>query len=317
MNIPTFVNTTSMFKDISKLYRYLTNADKKEQLDRIRTVTQEDPTSNYYLQDNLYKLGMFKDRTGRNIDYRRAVDGIIGPMTRVAMERAKAYGYDIDERTGNVTQYGGNGWYLGDSSNEGLRALIDHNVKYNINRPNVVIDKKNGLLHVLKRDKIVYSAPITRSQNLGDYSRELGAKTLDQMSRTTGAGIYTAHPAKNDKLINNGPLFYLRDNSGPQGFNIAIHEPLNTPQRLAPFKNNYASNRVSYGCVSLSPGIVKHLYDNKYIREGDSVYVLPEMPGNKLVEKEGVMQMSWGKNNPRYYTDSRGRKRKAHYNNNR
>ena len=58
------------------------------------------------------------------------------------------------------------------------------------------------------------------------------------------------------------------------------------------------------------------LYKDKTLQTGDSIYVLPEVKGNNLVEKNGKLQMQWGGNNPKTYKDSRGTTRNFRYNSN-
>ena len=59
---------------------------------------------------------------------------------------------------------------------------------------------------------------------------------------------------------------------------------------------------------------MKKLYKDKTLQTGDSVYVLPEIEGNNLIEKNGKLQMQWKGNNPKTYKDSHGITRNFRYN---
>ena len=139
------------------------------------------------------------------------------------------------------------------------------------------------------------------------------AKYLADGPRTTGAGVFTLSSRPTSKYLGNEPVFFMvSDKTGRVG--QALHSPA-SKSRLIPFRNSKVSKRVSYGCVSGNCGVVKHLYDDKILTDNDTIYVLPEVTGNNLIEKRGKLQMSWGANNPETYTDEHGKIRKAYYNN--
>lgn len=304
-------------KFISKLSRYF----YKENLDRrpIRSSLAPGKYNNdAYVQDVLYKLGMYKDRLGKNnLTYEQAVDGKYGKRTRAAIENAISQGYIVDRSKGTVSRYVPKHWYPGDSKNEGLKALFDHKRKYGVTDPYAVVDKKNGFITIYKDfNKPVYRAPINLGRVKGDYMHPFDVSHYPELSRTTGAGVYTVigHPTS-IKRYGGGPRYTLVTEAGPQKDNTEWHEPITDRSRRIPFINPNANNRVTYSCINTEPGSVAEVYNKKLLNSGDSLYVLPEIEGNALVERQGRMQMHWGKNNPTHYVDKRGVRRKAHYNN--
>lgn len=140
-------------------------------------------------------------------------------------------------------------------------------------------------------------------------------KYLSQTPRTTGAGIFTVQGYGTSHYPGNEPSYVLRSDS-ISPVTQAIHSPANYTDRLAPFKDKSLSKRVSYGCISGNCGVLDHLYKNRIISSGDTIYVLPEVEGNQLIEKNGKLQMQWGNNNPSTYVDQKGITRPFRYNNN-
>ena len=203
-----------------------------------------------------------------------------------------------------------------DSANEGLQAIFDHKKRFGINSPYSVTNKKNGTYNIYQNgDELVKSIPITLGSNVGDGMMPLDIKYLGESPRTTGAGVYTLRARKNSPYPGNEPMFILRSDSiGPVA--QAFHSPANLTTRREFFRNPNSTNRVSYGCISGDCGVLSELYNNKLINDKDTLYVLPEIEGNKLIEKDGKLQMVYGGNNPKTYKDSKGKTRKFRYNNN-
>lgn len=269
------------------------------------------------LQEALFKIGAFdsiKDRKGRAVTYNTAVDGIRGRMTNAAIRKAREMGYDVDVNSGSVSKHDNN-----TSEYTGLEAIVNHKVDYNVQNPYIVVDKANNLMQIMRGKDVLEKHEITSSLNKGDgWYPLLGHAGLPNMPRTTGAGVYTvkgiptsAYPRDMDEKQ---PMFVLY--AGNTNSTMAIHEPVNAKRRALFENNNTFDNRASYGCISPKPGIVGRLYNDKVIQTGDSVYVLPEIPGNYLYEKDGKLQMHYGENNPVEFTTESGFRGKFRYNKN-
>lgn len=305
------------------------------------------------LQNSLWKIGAFKgikDRHGREVTYNTAVDGIEGIMTRTAIANAKKMGYDVSSgsvkkpsKTIKITQekpkqagfgsitsiqtvFNPVASYISkfinsitsspkpiqDSKNTNLQAIFDHKKKFDVDENYAVIDKKNNTLNIYNKDKLISSYPVTLGSNVGDGMLPLNARYLSDTPRTTGAGVFTLHGRNTSAYPGNEPMYTMRSDSiGPVA--QAIHSPANLTNRREFFKTG-KKGRISFGCISTDTGIMKKLYKDKTLQTGDSVYVLPEIEGNNLIEKNGKLQMQWKGNNPKTYKDSHGITRNFRYN---
>ena len=297
------------------------------------------------LQEDLWKIGAFKgikDRHGREVTYNTAVDGIEGIMTRTAIANAKKMGYDVSSGTikkpsktikinqkkptqagfGSVASYiskfissiigSMDSKPIQDSKNTNLQAIFDHKKKFDVDENYAVIDKKNNTLNIYNKDKLISSYPVTLGSNVGDGMLPLNARYLSDTPRTTGAGVFTLHGRNTSAYPGNEPMYTMRSDSiGPVA--QAIHSPANLTNRREFFKTG-KKGRISFGCISTDTGIMKKLYKDKTLQTGDSVYVLPEIEGNNLIEKNGKLQMQWKGNNPKTYKDSHGITRNFRYN---
>lgn len=87
---------------------------------------------------------------------------------------------------------------------------------------------------------------------------------------------------------------------------MAIHSPAGQGRRRHIVDKNL-SKRVSFGCTSPDCGVAKHLFKDKLLQKGDSVYILPETEGNYIYEHEGKLKTHFSGNNPQTYT-VRGKK---------
>ena len=306
------------------------------------------------LQEDLWKIGAFKgikDRHGREATYNTAVDGIEGIMTRTAIANAKKMGYDVSSGTikkspktvksskmitqkqarfnpitsiqnafNPVISYiskfindaTSSSEPIQDSKNTNLQAIFDHKNRFDVDKNYAVIDKKNNTLSIYNKDKLVSSYPVTLGLNVGDGMLPLNAKYLGDSPRTTGAGVFTLHGRDTSSYPGKEPMYIMESDSiGPVA--QAIHSPANLTNRREFFKTG-KKGRISFGCVSADCGILKKLYKDKTLQTGDSVYVLPEVKGNNLIEKNGKLQMQWKGNNPKTYTDLHGITRHFRYN---
>lgn len=306
------------------------------------------------LQEDLWKIGAFKgikDRHGREATYNTAVDGIEGIMTRTAIANAKKMGYDVSSGTikksskivkssKTITQKkaefnpitsiqnafnpvisyiskfinSGSSEPIQDSKNTNLLAIFDHKNRFDVNKNYAVIDKKNNTLSIYNKDKLIASYPVTLGLNVGDGMLPLNAKYLGDSPRTTGAGVFTLYGRSTSPYTGKEPYYTMRSDS-IGSVAQALHSPANLTNRREFFRTG-KNGRISYGCVSTDSGVMKKLYKDKTLQTGDSIYVLPEVKGNNLIEKNGKLQMKWGSNNPKTYKDSRGTTRNFRYNSN-
>ena len=201
-----------------------------------------------------------------------------------------------------------------DSKNTNLQAIFDHKKKFDVNENYAVVDKKNNTLSIYNKDKLISSYPVTLGLNVGDGMLPLNTRYLGDTPRTTGAGVFTLHGRNTSAYTGNEPMYTMRSDS-IGSVAQAIHSPANLTNRREFFRTG-KNGRISYGCVSTDSGIMKKLYKDKTLQTGDSIYVLPEVKGNNLIEKNGKLQMQWGGNNPKTYKDSRGTTRNFRYNSN-
>lgn len=307
------------------------------------------------LQEDLWKIGAFKgikDRHGREATYNTAVDGIEGNMTRTAIANAKKMRYDLSSgsvkkpsKRIKITQekpkQAGFGLItsiqsvfnpavsyiskfinditsspkpIQDSKNTNLQAIFDHKKKFDVDENYAVVDKKNNTLSIYNKDKLISSYPVTLGKNIGDGMMPLNVRWLSETPGTTGAGVFTLHGRKTSRYTGYEPIYTMRSDSiGPVA--QALHSPANLTNRVEFFKTG-KNSRISFGCVSPNSGIMRKIYNNKLLQTKDSVYVLPEVKGNNLIEKNGKLQMEWKGNNPKTYKDAHGITRNFRYNNN-
>lgn len=112
-------------------------------------------------------------------------------------------------------------------------------------------------------------------------------------NRSTGAGIYTvSKPKLNNSYYqrnySNNILQLLDQNGKDQVF--AIHQvPNGMPERNKLFGGDAERRWVSSGCANLRLEDYKKI--TKWIRPGCQIYVLPEEKNNRLVVKDGTIQM--------------------------
>ena len=199
-----------------------------------------------------------------------------------------------------------------DSKNTNLQAIFDHKKKFDVDENYAVVDKKNNTLSIYNKDKLISSYPVTLGSNVGDGMLPLNVRYLSDTPRTTGAGVFTLHGRDTSSYPGKEPMYIMESDSiGPVA--QAIHSPANLTNRREFFKTG-KKGRISFGCVSADCGIMSKLYKDKTLQTGDSIYVLPEVKGNNLIEKNGKLQMQWKGNNPKTYTDLHGITRHFRYN---
>lgn len=295
------------------------------------------------LQLQLWNSGAFEGvidkRTGKQVTYDRAVDGLMGRMTNEAklnsqkkreniqithrnkpIEQknniqqtnglASMYQMSHASQTGGFRNYNPSSEITLDSKNEGLQAILDHKRRFNIQSNSGILDKNSNTFNIYKGDSLIASYPITSGLNKGDGMASLSAKYLSESPRTTGAGVFTIQTQETSPYMGKEPLFrMIPDSLG--GLSQALHSPSGMG-RIQAIKNKQGS---TYGCINGLCGVAKEIYDKKLLTDKDTIYVLPEIEGNKLIEKNGKLQMEWGNNNPNTYTDSKGKIQQFRYNN--
>lgn len=301
-------------------------------------------TANLQLQ--LWNSGAFKGvidkRTGKQVTYERAVDGLMGRMTRQAIENNKKRRENIEithrdkptEESNNSTNNTSNNLSFiqalkgnlsqgmlsyKDSDKEGLQAILEHKRKLNVNDPYAVIDKLNHTLNIYKKDSLLESHPIITGKNIGDGMFPTNIKYLGESPGTTPAGVFTiGHIKPTSDYIGHGPVLQLQADSISPNVSFSIHPPASNKRITGLNSPNGSIRNQSLACVNGKCGMTEHLIDNNLLGLRDSIYVLPQVEGNKMIEKNGRLQMYWGENNPTTYeaelNDGKGNKIKKTYN---
>lgn len=216
------------------------------------------------IQQQLYEKGYFE-----NLDYKRAVDGKWGKLTEAAYQKAMKDGWR-----------GMNGKLV----MTGINAIKQHKKGSGVTDPYIVIDKNKKKMYYMKGDTILEEQEITIGENRGDGYRPLGGATpyYSDLPMTTPAGIFTAGLRSSSPYMGKEPMYTLFDPQRRRETTVAIHSPA-TEKRLARLNNGtLQDNRVSYGCISPTLGVMRKWYDNKRMNVGDTIYVLPEMQGNYI-----------------------------------
>lgn len=195
---------------------------------------------------------------------------------------------------------------LRDDKVKNKEAILQHKVANGVTAPYVIVDKQNNRMDVYSGDKLLESHEVGLGGIEGDgrYQLQTGEQLQYwKMPRTTPAGIFTTYPVSTSPYYNE-PMFLLLDNG--RGTNVSIHAPAG-PDRVAVLNNgNPADNRVSYGCVSPGLGVVEHLYKDKVLGKGDTVYVLPETPGNYIARQGNHLMTVFGGHNPSTFVSPSG-----------
>lgn len=281
------------------------------------------------LQLQLWNSGAFNGvidkKTGKQITYERAVDGIMGRMTRQAMENSKKKRDNIQinipkeqsqiQTTDNSSFLNKIPLFRQDSKNANLEAIFDNQRNRLIKNNYGVVDKQNATFSIYNGDSLVHQIPIVLGKNKGDGLAS--GKWNSESSGTTGAGVYKV-------FIGEGPDHYMSkenmlqlmsDDDDPNKYSrVSLHSPASF-RRLQGLKLPANQRRMSNGCFMGKCGDSQYIVDKKLLKNDDTVYVLPEIEGNSLIEKNGKIQMQWGPNNPETYIDSKGNTRKFRYNN--
>jgi hypothetical protein len=147
-------------------------------------------------------------------------------------------------------------------------------------QPFAVVDKKDAKLFVFAADgRLVGAAPALLGSALGDHSApgvgQRPPSSLLAHERTTPAGRFESEPGHNDK--GEAIVWVAYDDA------IAIHRlrpapaAERRPQRLA--SPGAEDNRITLGCIVVSPAFYDTVVAPTLGRERGVVYVLPDAPG--------------------------------------
>ena len=283
------------------------------------------------LQLQLWNSGAFKGvidkRTGKQVTYERAVDGYDGRMTRQAQDNYQKIRESINIPKQENKSEKTNSKYSSflnkiplfrkDSQNTNLQAIFDNQRNKLFKKNYGVVDKQNATFSIYNGDSLVHQIPIVLGKNKGDGMNS--GRWNSESSGTTGAGIFKVHLADvnpNDLYVSKEhQLQLIADDDNPDKFTRqALHAPASS-RRLSGLNLPPDQRRMSNGCFSGKCGDVEDILNKKYLGQGSVVYVLPEVEGNNIVERNGKMVMDWKGNNPETYVDNKGVTRKFRYNN--
>lgn len=172
-------------------------------------------------------------------------------------------------------------------------------INYHLDNPN-----KNGCQHYAIIDKKNADISVYTLSGLKVFSKEVlvGVKASDvktrwteyndathQGSYTTGAGIFTIAPPKKGDYYSRNYSNNILQIEGQQVF--AIHQvPNNLGKRYQSFGTGSPEDRrISQGCVNMKQS--DFLEITKWMKPSCKVYVLPEEKNNKLIVKDGKIEM--------------------------
>lgn len=216
-------------------------------------------------------------------------------------------GYNLIELAGNkLSQLFGIDTLYTDSKNTNTGAIVDHmkNVGYEGNYG--IVDKKARKLYIMNGNKVIREEDITIGQNEGDGYDILApskGKYYRTMPKTTGAGIYKLKPRPIQDIYYYKELA-LEFMDGDKDTKTAIHAPAN-PERAQAFKDPNHPRRVSYGCISGNCGVGQDIISKKQLNEQTPLFILPELDGNYIREKDGVLETVYNNAPKTYNTDGK------------
>ena len=139
--------------------------------------TPQSPTRT--LQEALWKAGAFKgvkDRHGKDVTYKSAVDGLMGRMTRTAIANAKKAGYNVNVNTGVVNMTGPERPQIQGTSHKGSGTKT----KFGEKKP----QKKGGLAAMRE---------MTHAARTGGMS-QLPISKSEHINKDNGHAIYLHYP---------------------------------------------------------------------------------------------------------------------------
>lgn len=219
-------------------------------------------------QLQLYNEGYFG-----NIPKHKAVDGIMGRLTRKALAKEKEV---ITRR-----EY-----------DDSKRAVINHKAGRDPEHPYWIVDRKKGTLEHYKGDSLLREFPVLTGlqQFDGAGSNVVRENQYSSSGHTmsTPAGIFTLQEgthqnATSFNFMANGRQFLINQ-EGSYPMAPAIH--LNSPERQAYL--DAGGKYKSFGCVGAPHSTLDYI-QSKHLPT-DTVYVLPVQQGNKFIDNGKKIQ---------------------------
>lgn len=226
------------------------------------------------LQKQLYDEGYYDE--GTTIE--QAIDGIMGPKTKQALERKK-----IADNIKN------NNYPTSNNINE--QAIIDHKVHSNVEDPYWIFDKKTSQLKHMKGDKILAQfqtmSGLSSDQDGYNFYNSHNKKSgksyydLQKQAMVTPSGIFTLHPSSYEGT----PSFrFVEGKRGNEHKNRNLSAMLHKMPEMRVNDYNNGIYHKSYGCINLPNETLNYMVKNN--ASGDSLYVLPVKEGNYIYESE-------------------------------
>lgn len=174
------------------------------------------------------------------------------------------------------------------NASEAVRQTIDwvEDNRDNKKLPFAVIDKKNSGVFVFdQKGKFVAAGPvllgISKKDRIDPKTLNYRLSQITADKRVTPSGRYTAVIGKDHR----GKELLWVDYE----YAIALHPVANVPgqnRRTRLKTKTHKDNRITWGCINVSPILFKTVISPIFKERGGIVYVLPEEPANK-----GIMQI--------------------------
>jgi len=164
----------------------------------------------------------------------------------------------------------------------------------NSNEEYLIVDKKEGKMHLMKGDKEIASYNVGTGANVGDEQTKTviknGKVMWDEGNKMTGAGIYEVSGVNpKNPHYSNAPTWNFKNEQGIE-VPMAIHSSFGN--RTAKIKDNdETNNRLSNGCINGICYDLEDLYKKGY-KQGQKLYVLPDDENNKYELKNGKLVFS-------------------------
>lgn len=281
------------------------------------------------LQDQLFNIGAFQS----GLSYQRAVDGIQGKLTNAALAKAKKMGYTYDSENNQLVKesennrnvdsivadtifdsnafpvfgpestkkYYSNPIFSSVELPSGLDAITFHKKRLNVQNPYWVLDKKTNTLMQMQGDKVLKSQKVANGWNTESDAADVmnaheftaaGGARYDKVLGTTPAGVFTFQKAFPSPYKENGvkmPARHLIETTTGTIMPHAVHA-IPGGNRIDSYNNGQYN--ISYGCISPGPGEFADLASR--IQTGDTIYILPGIEGNRMIERNGQLGVEFG-----------------------
>ena len=188
-----------------------------------------------------------------------------------------------------------------DSNARNLDAVRQHKRANKVKGTSWYLDPNRNKGYRLDGADIAEEFEITSGLNTGsdgytDLAKDAKGKPLytnDGNLRSTGAGVFTLSRRYNGY---GEPMYFMTEGRGnTRGYqypgnknrtgrqtNQAFHAPASPSRAVLIGDGNDANNKVSFGCVSPSQGMLDYWTQKGIISPGDTVYVEPTVEGDYL-----------------------------------